>query len=154
MRKDTVSNDVAKVQKESYRNIIKGSGQKATERVNFPVEKLKFILDACANNNIKDISAYFTAIRPEDISRYRANHPESTATDQQLLKSQLIIFRVPRSAFSGSMGAKVNLSTHPTMISLLGMGLILLDGPFGITGTTEDLYFDIGTICPPPASCD
>ena len=153
-KKDTVANDIAKVQKESYRNIIKGSGQKATERVNFPVDKLKYILDACAANNIREISAYFTAIRPEDLSRYRANHPESSATDQQLLKSQLIIFKVPRSAFSGAMGAKINLSNHPTMISLLSMGLVLLDGPLGITGSAEDLYFDFGTICPPPTSCD
>lgn len=152
--KDTVSNDVARGQKDTYRNIIRGSGQKATERVNLPVSKLKFILDACAANNITEISAYFTAIRQDDIARYRRNHPETNATDQQLLKSQLIIFRIPRSAFKGAMGAKVNLSNHPTMLMLLGMGLTLLDMPYGDFDMSGDVYLDLGTICPPPTSCD
>jgi hypothetical protein len=152
--KDTVSNEIAAAQKNSYRNIIRGSGQKATERVNLPVNKLKFVLDACAAHNITEISAYFTAIRPEDISRYRRNHPESTATDQQLLKSQLIVFRIPRSAFGGAMGAKIKLSNHPTMITLLSMGLTLLEIPYGDFDATGDVYLDLGTICPPPTSCD
>jgi len=155
-KKDTLSNAEAKGGRESYLNTIRGSGQKATERINLPVYKLKAILDACAAKNITEISASVILLRQEDVARYKRNHPETSATDAQIKGSQLIVFKVPRSAFEGAMGAKTKLSNHPLMTSLVSMGLVQLqwkytDLGFGGAG---DIYFEFGTICPPPTSCD
>jgi hypothetical protein len=152
---DTLSKSDALGRRDTYLNTIRGSGQKATARVNMPVDKLKAIIDACAARGIPEVSFLMTVIRPQDVARYRRNHPSSTATDEQIKGSQLVIIRVKRSAFTGSTGNKSSsLSNNASMVSLLSMGLILLDQPYGMDGTDEDIYFDLGLICPPPASCD
>jgi hypothetical protein len=152
--KDTVSQADAIGGRSTFVNTVKGSGQKATERINLPVDKLKAVLDACALHGISEISAMIVTVRQGDLARYRRNHPESTASDNELKGSQLLVFKVPRSAFEGASGAKVNLTNSKTMISLLSLGLVRLENPFGITGGSGDLYFGFGTICPPPLSCD
>lgn len=152
--KDTVAQADAIGGRSTFLNTVRGSGQKATERINLPVDKLKAVLDACAAHNITEISAMIVTVRQGDLARYRRNHPESTASDNEIKGSQLLVFKVPRSAFEGAMGAKVNLSNSKTMISLLSMGLVRLENPYGITGGSGDLYFGFGSICPPPLSCD
>jgi len=153
--KDTLSTTDAIGRRDTYLNTIRGSGQKATARVNMPVDKLKTIVDACTANGISEVSFLMTVIRPQDVARYRRNHPSSAATDEQLRGSQLVIIRVNRSAFEKNSGNKSSrLSNSSTMVSLLGMGLIFLDQPYGIDGKDDYFYFDLGVICPPPASCD
>jgi hypothetical protein len=151
---DTVSKTDALAARSNYLNVIRGSGQKATERINLPVDKLKAIMDACAANNIYEVSVMIVTIRQQDIARYKKSHPESTATDEQLKGSQILVFRIPRRAFQGAMGAKANIMNNAAMISMLGMGLVVLDKPFGKAGSSDDLYLSLGTVCPPPLSCD
>ncbi len=154
--KDTVSKNDAVGAKSTYLNMIKGSGQKnATERIALPVDKLKSILDACAAKNITEIAVMIVSLRQSDIVRYRKSHPESTATDEQLKGSQILVFKVPRHVFAGATSAKSNLAGHPLMMSLLAAGLIQLDASYSDFPATGDaLYFSLGTICPPPGSCD
>lgn len=154
--KDTVSKNDAVGAKSTYLNMIKGSGQKnATERIALPVDKLKSILDACAAKNITEIAVMIVSLRQSDIVRYRKSHPESTATDEQLKGSQILVFKVPRHVFAGATSAKSNLAGHPLMMSLLAAGLIQLDAGYSDFPATGDaLYFSLGTICPPPGSCD
>jgi hypothetical protein len=150
--KDTLSRSEAIGRRDTYLNTIRGSGQKATARITMPVDKLKTIMDACASRGISEVSFLVTVIRQQDVARYRRNHPGISASDDQIKGSQLVIIRVKRAAFEGYKGA--GISNHATMVSLLSMGLILLDQPYGVDGVDEDFYFDLGLICPPPASCD
>ncbi len=66
----------------------------------------------------------------------------------------MLVFKVPRKAFAGALGAKININNNPLMLSLLGAGLVLLDAQTPGLPAGEDLYFSFGGICPPPASCD
>jgi hypothetical protein len=152
--KDTIAMNEAIGARSTYVNTIRGSGQKATERINLPVAKLKSILDACASQGLTEVSVMVVVIRQQDIARYRRAHPETTATDDQIRGSQILVFKVPRSAFPGPKSSKVNLSNNPMLLSMLSLGLVLLDQPFDKAAGTDDLYFSLGTICPPPASCD
>lgn len=152
--KDTIPMNEALGARSTYVNTIRGSGQKATERVTLPVAKLKSIIDACASKGISEIAVYFVVLRQQDIARYRRAHPTSTATDEQLRGSQLLVFKVPRSVFQGAKSSKINLSNNPLVISMLSLGLVLLDQPFDKLDGTDDLYFSFGEVCPPPTSCD
>jgi hypothetical protein len=150
--KDTLKEADVIGARNTYLNNLRGNGKKATERINLPVDKLKEIIDACAANNITDISVMIITIGQANITHFKSHNPG--ATDDQLKGSQMLVFKVPRSAFAGALGAKINLSSNPLMLSLLGAGLVLVDPavtglPFG-----GDLYFSVGGICPPPASCD
>ncbi len=154
--KDTISKNDAVGAKSTYLNMIKGSGQKnATERITLPVDKLKSILDACAAKNITEIAVMIVSLRQSDIVRYRKRHPESTATDEQLKGSQILVFKIPRHVFAGATSAKSNLAGHPLMLSLLAAGLIQLDAGYSdLPAAGDALYFSLGSICPPPGSCD
>lgn len=154
--KDTISKSDAIGAKSTYLNTIKGSGQKnATERINLPVDKLKEIIDACAAIGVTEVSVMIISLRQSDIARYRSSNPGTTATDDQLKGSQMLVFRIPRMAMAGAMGAKINVGKNPLMVSLLASGLVMLDAPFaGIPFASGDLFFLVGSICPPPTSCD
>ena len=157
LAKDTISKLNAKGANETYMNVIRGSAQKATQQVTLPVEKLKAIVDACAAKNISGITVLFATIRDKDLAHYRKQNPEVTSTNNKIVGSQTIIFRVPRYAFAGgASSSKIDLSPkNPLMISLLSAGLIRLDpADFYEFFAGDDIYFGFGVICPPPASCD
>ena len=152
---DTVSKADAIAGRSTYLNVVRGSGQLATEQIKLPVDKMKDIFDACAAQNITEISVMIVATRQSDIARLRKTNPEITSTGTTLKGRQMLVFRVPRRAFYGAAGSKVSISNSPLMVSLLGMGLAMLDSSIlDLTATGDDIYFSVGTICPPPASCD
>ncbi|MEO7924768.1 MAG: hypothetical protein ABIR30_13885 [Chitinophagaceae bacterium] len=153
---DTISKADAVGMKNTYVNTVRGSGQLATEKIILPVDKMKEIFDACAAHNITDVSVMIVSIRQNDIVRLRKTNPEITSTGGQMKGRQLLVFKVPREAFAGQTSSKINLtSSNPLMLSLLGAGLSLVDmSLFKAAAAAGDIYFSIGTICPPPASCD
>ena len=153
---DTVSKADAIGGRSTYVNTIRGSGQLATERIKLPVDKMKEILDACAAQNITEITVYFVAIRQVDIARMRKTHPEVTATGGTLKGRQMLVFKIPRRAFGYTNNSKSSVSlTNPVMVSLLGAGLMLLDkSSLDLPAGDDNYYFSIGTMCPPPAACD
>jgi hypothetical protein len=153
---DTISKADAIGGRDTYVNTVRGSGQLATEQIKLPVDKMKEILDACAAKQISEITVMIVTIRAADLARFRKLHPEVSATSMQIKGRQMLVFRVPRQAFYGAAGAKTEISSsNPLMISLASVGLIRMDPSifkgFAVSG---DVYFSIGTICPPPASCD
>jgi len=153
---DTVSKADAIGGRSTYVNYIRGSGQLATERIKLPVNKMKEIFDACAAHNITDITVMIVAIRQVDLARFRKNNPEIAATGGTLRGRQMLVFKVPRRAFGYASGAKITPSnTNPLMVSLLSVGLVLTDTSYlDLPAGDDDIYFNIGEICPPPAACD
>src|SRR4029079_867284 len=101
----------------------------ATTQVNLPVDKLKDIMDACAANGIDMGKVMIVSIRQEDITHYSYNNPGlSDANKADLIGRQILVFRVPRRAFAGAAGSKINISkSNPLMLSLAGSGLIWLE---------------------------
>ena len=82
--KDTISRTDVIGAKNTYLNSLKAFGQKATEQINLPVDKLSAIVDACKMNNISDLAVIIITLRQSDIARYRRMNPTSTATDAEL----------------------------------------------------------------------
>lgn len=154
LSKDTISKTNAIGARNTYANNLRAHGNKATDRIKLPVKKIKDIMDACTARGITEVSVMVITIRQEDLVQARKQNPG--LTDQDLRGSQMLVFRVPRSAFPGASGAKAKLPpNNRLMVSMLGAGLVLLEGqysdlPFG----TDDLFFSFGGICPPPTSCD
>jgi len=150
---DTIPKADAIGARSTYLNNLRSHGNKATELINLPVNKLKDIMDACTANNITQVSVFIITIRQSDVVHFRHYNP--SATDEELKGSQLLVFKVPRQAFPGALGAKINLSNNPLMVSLMAAGLVLLDPRIeGLPPSTGSVYLSFGGICPPPASCD
>ena len=154
---DTISKADAMGGRATYVNTIRGSGQLATEKVTLPVGKMKEIFDACYAQNITEVTVMLVAIRQSDMARFRKNNPEVSATNSQLKGRQMLVFRVPRRAFAAAKsGAGINIpNSHPLMLSLLAAGLMQIDASYlDLPFAGDDVFFSIGSICPPPASCD
>ncbi len=152
--KDTISRADANAGKLNYLNNIRGGGNpNATEQINLPVDKLKAVMDACAANNINSVSVFFIKIRQQDVAHYRTHNPG--ASDNDIKGSQMLVIKVPRSAFGGAAGAKAKIPAgNPLLLSLATVGIVQLDYPIGgLPFGTGDVYLTIGGICPPPASC-
>jgi hypothetical protein len=111
-------------------------------------------MDACDANNITEVSVMIITIRQSDLVQARKHN--LGVTDDQLKGSQMLVFRVPRRAFTGATGAKINVSNNNgLMFSLLGAGLVLLESPYtDLPFSNDDFFFSLGSICPPPTSCD
>lgn len=154
--RDTISKADASGARGTYLNMIRGSGQpNATELIKIPVDKLKAVMDACSENNIPEVSVMVIALRPRDIAHYRRMNPNTTATDNEIRGSQILVFRVPRSAFANSvMQSGKFIRNNPLMLSLAAAGLTLMESRYSKMPVAEEfLYFSMGAICPPPASC-
>jgi len=154
MSKDTISKTNAIGARNTFLNNLRGHGNKATERIKLPVNKLQAIMDACAAKNITEVSVMVITIGNNDLAQARKHNPG--VSDQELRGSQMLVFRVPRRAFPGPSGAKIsNPKSSPLMISLLGAGLVLLEERYtDLPFASDDLFFSFGSICPPPTSCD
>jgi hypothetical protein len=152
---DTVSFDAANQAQSKFKNDLSSSGKKATSNVSIQVAKLKEIVDACAAKGIANVSFLIVSLRKEDTAQYCKHNPGMSSTDKNdLVGRQQLIIRVPRSAFFTS-AAKVGKNQSSLMMSLLLMGLIRLDSPYGDLPLTDgDMYFGLGTICPPPSICN
>jgi hypothetical protein len=140
----------------TYLNLIRGSGQpNATQSITLPVGKLKNIIDACSAFNISEISVMVISLRQSDIAHYRRMNPGTMATDNEIKGSQILVFRIPRSVFPNIASSKAaSLKNSPLMLNLASLGLFLMESAFAeIPAAGEDLFFVMGAICPPPASC-
>ena len=153
---DTISKATATGARNTYLNMIRGSGQpNATESIKLPVGKLKTIIDACSANNITEISVMVIALRQSDVALYRRMNPGTMAKDNEIKGSQLLVFRIPRSAFPNAAASKAAFpKNNPLLLSLAASGLFLMEARFAeMPPASEDLFFAMGAICPPPASC-
>lgn len=154
--KDTLSRDDVKGANDTYKNTIRGSGQNPTQQINLPVDKLKEILDACYSSGVSNVAVLFITLRQKDVARYKRNNPGTTAPDNEIKGSQMFVIKVPRNAFAGKAGAKINVSGNNSLpLSLLSSGLVQLKESYKeLPFAAGSLYFSFGTLCPPPSSCD
>lgn len=158
--KDTISAKDAKNSQYKFRSEWNGAGKKTTATITLPVDKLKAIMDACAQKGISDVQAYIVMIRPEDVNHFAALKPGMSENEKKdLVGRQTIVLKVPRAAFfdgASQSGSKISPPrNNPLMLSLLGAGLIQIQNPEKrqTSVAEESLYFSFGIICPPPASC-
>ncbi len=154
-KNDTISSANVSLAASKYKSDLTTAGKKATNSIRIEVDKLKEILDACAAKGIANVSFMIVSIRKEDTAQYGRRNPGLSATDRNdLVGRQQLIIRVPRSAFAASLG-KAGGMQGSLMMSLLLMGLVPLDNPLAdLPPSSDDLFFSLGSICPPPSICD
>ncbi len=153
---DTVAQSSATTRATRFRSDLNNAGKKATRIFTLQVDKLKEIMDACYSHNVTEVKIIVVTIRADDTAHYSRRNPGLTATERKdLIGRQAIILKVPRHAFAVS-GSGINIpNKNPLMISLITAGLIQMDKPIaGLPVAEADIYFEFGSICPPPGSCD
>ena len=150
--KDTVSSYNAQIRKDKYHIYFEKDLRNVTPSIYLPVNKLKAIVDVCAAGNIQNIEFILAVIRPQDTARYFAKHPSLSDTDKfKVVNRQTLIIKVPREvAQQLSYGRRNQLQKFSA--AMLALGYTKIDSGFGLN-FEGSVYFDIGTICPPPEGC-
>lgn len=153
---DTISESSATGSHGQYMSDQAASRRKSTKSITFNVDKLSAVVDQCKQKGIKDLKFWIITLRDQDVEQYSRHYPGIPDSDKKDLKGrQALIIEVPREAFpEAGDGAKVNFQKSSLTVSLLGMGIIKLDGINETNLATGSIYFSIGVICPPPTPCD
>ena len=150
--RDTLSSHSVNNRLEKYRNHFERDLRNITPTIFIPVEKLKAILDVCAENNIQNVQFLLAVIRPEDTSTYFKKRPSLAKADKQkIVNRQTLIIKIPRSAALKLTGIKTGYQKF--LVSMLAFGYIKVNNEYGLVDD-DFIYFDIGFICPPPSDCD
>jgi hypothetical protein len=149
---DTVSTAAA----EQRRVKFHGAGKQKIA-VTYDAKQLKDILETCIENGINDVQFVFATIRAEDTDKYinrLKKHGKNTdqVTSNNIKDKPTILLRVPRSAFNLALNEEPKNNSLVQKISASGPMVNTLEG--NTQFASAYLYFDIGTICPPPDGCD
>lgn len=123
--------------------------------VNFDASRLNSILASCVSKGVSTVQFLFATIREQDTTRYFSKHSNVAKEDRRsIIGKATLLLRVPRRAFNLSFNE--DPLKNRVIKQMMGAGFILLDAPYGgsPSGISGDLYFDIGTVCPPPSNCD
>ncbi len=149
--RDTLSTQSATNRVEKYRNFFEKDQRNITPTIFVPVEKLKAIVDVCAENNIQNVQFLLAVIRPEDTATYFQKRPSLAKADKQKITNrQTLIIKIPRSA--AVQLTSTGKGYQKFLLSMLAFGYIRVDREYGLLDESF-VYFDIGFICPPPSDC-
>ncbi|MFN2438990.1 MAG: hypothetical protein ABR503_07305 [Chitinophagaceae bacterium] len=150
--RDTLSTQSASNRVEKYRTHFEKDLRNITPTIFMPVEKLKAIVDVCAENNVENVQFLLAVIRSEDTTSYFHKRPSLARTDRhKIINRQTLILKIPRKAAAQLTG--ITNRFQKFQLSMLAFGYIRVDKEYGLVD--EDyIYFDIGFICPPPSDCD
>ncbi len=138
---DTVSSQTANLRKTN------------NTTVNFDVAKLNSILAMCMEKGVTNVQFIFVQIRAQDTAKYFTKHKGVKAADRRsVIGKPTLLIKVPRSAFGLAFNEIAEDNTK--VKHMLDNGFYLINATYTVGAPADDfLYFDSGTICPPPADC-
>jgi len=149
--RDTLSSNSVNNRLEKYRNHFEKDPRNITPTIFIPVEKLKAIVDVCAENNVENVQFLLAVIRPEDTTIYFHKRPSLARMDKhKIINRQTLIIKIPRRAAAQLTGTANGFQKF--LLSMLAFGYIKVDREYGLFDDAF-IYFDIGFICPPPSDC-
>ncbi|MBC7886317.1 MAG: hypothetical protein H7Z13_00400 [Ferruginibacter sp.] len=111
----------------------------------------------CIELGIENVQLVFTRIKAADVNDYTANHPEAVGQEKELIGKLTVLVKV-----EGNNISENNFVTDQTddpnkslINTMNSAGLVKLNKPYGnVPSSMNVLYFEVGSICPPPNSCN
>lgn len=111
------------------------------------------IMEKCIQNGIENVQFVFTRIRPGDVQEYVANHPDAKGYEKDLIGKLTVLIKVEGNVDESSF---FDADNEANLInSINNAGFRRVNKPYGgIAPAKGVLYLEIGSICPPPTSCN
>ena len=112
------------------------------------------IMAKCIEHGIPEVQLVFTRLKMRDVDEYVANHPEGKGYEKELIGKMTVLIKiqgdnVTDDTFTDAPG---NNALNKLMSST---GLIRVNKPYGdLPVIRKVVYLEVGTICPPPTSCN
>jgi hypothetical protein len=153
LRTDTVATYDAKTAKKEFRKLYRRKEDVRARLVSFDVATLKQLLDSCHAKGISKIDFQFSIIRKEDTARYASRNPGLTAAERnQLLNQPTLLVKVNRLVLNGQFNSSAGRTSSGRQ-SIPGALRSALYNIGNAATSTSEVYFELGTICPPPQTC-
>ncbi len=116
---------------------------------------LSQVMAKCIENNIQDVQVIFTRLKKKDIPDYIVNHPEAAGFDKELVGKMTILLKIEGDDIDDNMFTNMSQSRQAALTNLISSGgLVKVNRPYGGLTMARAVYLEIGTVCPPPSSCN
>ena len=116
---------------------------------------LNNIMSKCVENGIENVKLVFVKIRKDDIANYLENHPDAKGFEGQLLDKLTVLIKIEGDNIDENSFAITPNGKGSTTGSLADAGFIKVHKPYGgIPMVKGVVYLEVGSICPPPNSCN
>ncbi len=112
------------------------------------------LMTKCIQLGIGNVKLVFTRIKQNDVNEYVTNHPEAAGYENDIIGKLTVLVKI-----EGDNISEANFVSDPNNNSLIermsSVGFVKVNKPYGnIPTAPRAVYFEIGSICPPPNSCD
>lgn len=115
------------------------------------------LMTKCMELGIQDVKLVFTRIRSVDMADYITNHPEAAGYEKELLGKMTVLIKVEGDNISETdfVNDQTDTPANSLIEKMNAAGLKRVMKPYGGTPyASKTLYFEVGSICPPPNSCN
>ncbi len=115
------------------------------------------LMGKCIEMGIGEVKLVFARIRAADIPDYIENHPEAAGYEKELIGKMTVLIKVEGDNINEEnfvSDAPANRSSLVTA-KMSAAGFVKVNRPYGnLPVALKVLYFEVGSICPPPNSCN
>ena len=113
------------------------------------------LMQKCIELGIENAQLVFTRIRSIDVDEYVTNHPEAKGYEKDMIGKLTVLIKIEgdnidENTFISNGGADPN----GVIKSMSKAGFLQVKKPYGMPLLLKALYFEVGSICPPPSSCN
>ena len=150
------TNSFGQLQRKNVINQAKAQARKSEANVVLlNTQVLSDVLSKCIEQGIGQVQLIFTRLRMDDVDEYVFNHPEAHGYEKDLIGKMTVLLKVEGEnitdeTFTGNSG-----STNKLQQLMSSAGLVQLNKPYGdLPSAAKTVYLDVGSICPPPTSCN
>ena len=113
------------------------------------------LMQKCIELGIENAQLVFTRIRSIDIDEYVINHPEAKGYEKDIVGKLTVLIKIEGDNIDENTFVS-HSETDPNGIvkNMNKAGFLQIKKPYGMPLLLTALYFEVGSICPPPNSCN
>jgi hypothetical protein len=150
------ANSFGQLQRKNVINQAKALARKSEANVVLlNTQVMSDVLLKCIEQGIGQVQLIFTRLKMNDVDEYVFNHPEARGYEKDLVGKMTVLLKVEGENITDETFTGNNGSTNKLQQLMSSAGLVRLDKPYGdLPLAARTVYLDVGSICPPPTSCN
>ena len=118
-------------------------------------EVMGSIMSKCIEQGIGQVQLVFTRLKVGDVDEYVANHPEARGFEKDLIGKMTILLKVEGEHITDDTFTENSPQANSLNHLISSAGLVRLNRPYGdLPSIQRTVYLEVGSICPPPTSCN
>jgi hypothetical protein len=117
-------------------------------------ETMSRVFSKCIEHGIGQVQLVFTRLKMADVEEYVSNHPEARGYEKDLVGKMTVLLKVEGEDITDETFTQNSSQTNKLSQLISSSGLVRLTTPYGDLSAAKAVYLEVGSICPPPTSCN